>query len=90
MSQHEHYQAIAASIREDFVPKDAYLSRQWLELENERLWPRVWQIACRSEEVARVGDYVTYDIADESIIVVRVSAAEIKAYYNACQHRGRQ
>lgn len=90
MSRSDPYRAVAASIREDFVPKDAYLSRRWLELENERLWPRVWQIACRNEEVARVGDYVTYDIADESIIIVRVSATEIKAYYNACQHRGRQ
>ena len=65
MSRSDPYRAVAASIREDFVPKDAYLSRRWLELENERLWPRVWQIACRNEEVARVGDYVTYDIADE-------------------------
>jgi len=80
----------AERIRLDFVPKDAYLSKEWLRLENERLWPRVWQIACRVEEVKQVGDYVTYNIADESIIVVRTGEERIEAFFNVCQHRGRR
>jgi phenylpropionate dioxygenase-like ring-hydroxylating dioxygenase large terminal subunit len=80
----------AAPIRLDFVPKDAYLSKEWLRAENERLWPKVWQIACRAEEVGRVGDYVTYNIADESIIVVRTAEERIQAFFNVCQHRGRR
>jgi phenylpropionate dioxygenase-like ring-hydroxylating dioxygenase large terminal subunit len=78
------------SVRGDFVPKTDYLSREFLGLENEMLWPRVWQVVCRNEELPAVGDYVVYDIADESILVVRVAADRIKAYYNVCQHRGRQ
>lgn len=77
-------------IRADFVPKDAYLSKEFLRLENERMWRRVWQIACRVEEIPKVGDYVTYDIADQSIIVVRTAPDTIKAHHNACQHRGRR
>src|SRR5689334_5406135 len=42
------------AVRDDFLPKDAYLSKDFLRLENERMWPRVWQIACRVEEVAKV------------------------------------
>ena len=80
----------AKRIRLDFVPKDAYLSNDWLRLENERLWPRVWQIACRVEEVKQVGDYVTYNIADKSIIVVRTGEERIEAFFNVCQHRGRR
>ena len=34
------------AVRHDFLPKDAYLSKDFLRLENERMWPRVWQIAC--------------------------------------------
>ncbi|MCP1572908.1 aromatic ring-hydroxylating dioxygenase subunit alpha [Herbaspirillum rubrisubalbicans] len=79
-----------ATTRIDFVSKDAYLSRDFLARENEHLWPRVWQMACRLEEIPNVGDYVTYDVIGESIIVVRTSAEEIRAYYNACQHRGRR
>ena len=82
--------SIASRIRPDFLPKDAYLSREWLEAEKQKLWPKVWQIACRAEEVKQVGDYVTYNIADESIIVVRASEGRIEAFYNVCQHRGRR
>src|ERR1700733_3335070 len=80
----------ANQVRDDFVPKHDYLSRDFAKMEEDRLWPRVWQIACREEEIPNVGDYVTYDIVDESIVVVRSAATEIKAFYNVCQHRGRR
>jgi phenylpropionate dioxygenase-like ring-hydroxylating dioxygenase large terminal subunit len=78
------------SVREDFVPKEAYISPDWVKLEAEHLWPRVWQIACRLEEIPNPGDFVTYDIANDSIIVVRTSSVSIRAYYNVCPHRGRR
>ena len=40
-------------------------------LERERLWPRVWQMACREAELAAPGDFVVYDILDDSILIVR-------------------
>jgi nitrite reductase/ring-hydroxylating ferredoxin subunit len=72
------------------IPIEAYTSRAYAEAENERLWGKVWQQACRVEEVPNVGDYVTYDIMDESIIVVRTAPDRVQAFYNVCQHRGRQ
>ena len=42
-------------IRDDFVPKVGFLSREFHDLEKERLWPKVWQIACREEELQKVG-----------------------------------
>ena len=74
----------------DFVNKEDYVSRDFARLEAEQLWPRSWQMACREEEIPKVGDYVTYDVLDESIIVVRTAADTISAYHNACQHRGRR
>ena len=76
--------------RRHVIPKERYVSREFFDLEMERLWPRVWQIACREEEIPEVGDYVTYDIVEESIIVARVAPDRIAAYYNACRHRGRR
>src|SRR5690349_3854805 len=67
---------------EDFIPKEDYVSRDFARLEQQRLWPRAWQMACREEEIPRVGDYVTYDILDESIILVRVAPDRIAAYHN--------
>ncbi len=70
------------------VPKERYTSPAFLELELERLWPRVWQVACREEEVPEPGDFVEYGIGEESLLVVRTGPDEIRAHHNACLHRG--
>jgi phenylpropionate dioxygenase-like ring-hydroxylating dioxygenase large terminal subunit len=70
------------------IPVERYISPDFGRLEEERLWTRVWQMACREEEIPNVGDHVVYDIARHSIIVVRTAPDEIKAYHNACLHRG--
>jgi phenylpropionate dioxygenase-like ring-hydroxylating dioxygenase large terminal subunit len=71
------------------VPVDRYISHEWHRREVEHLWSRVWQFACRVEEIPEVGDYHVYEIATQSYLIVRTSATEIKAYPNACLHRGR-
>jgi len=80
----------SGGVRPDFIPEADYTARDLLARERARLWPRVWQIACREEEIPEVGDYLNYEILDESILLVRVAADEIKAFYNVCQHRGRR
>jgi glycine betaine catabolism A len=70
-----------------FVPKGRYTDPEFLQLELERLFPRVWLNACRFDEVERVGDYVEFEIGDQSIIVVRTEDG-LRAYFNACRHRG--
>ena len=70
------------------IPKERYTSRAFVDLEMERLWSRVWQVACREEEIAEPGDYFEYTIGDQSILVVRADDLAIKAFYNNCLHRG--
>jgi nitrite reductase/ring-hydroxylating ferredoxin subunit len=72
------------------IPVEAYVSEDYARAENDKLWGKVWQIACRVEEVPNIGDFVTYDIVDESIIIVRSTSDRIEAFYNVCQHRGRR
>ncbi|MGB8365089.1 MAG: SRPBCC family protein [Rhizomicrobium sp.] len=71
-------------------PVEAFLSPEYARAESERLWPKVWQMAGRVEEIPEVGDYITYDILDDSILIVRSAPDTIRAYYNVCPHRGRQ
>jgi phenylpropionate dioxygenase-like ring-hydroxylating dioxygenase large terminal subunit len=80
----------APVIRDDFIPADAYLSPELVKLEKERLWPKVWQMACRVEEIPKVGDFVNYKICDDSILITRTAEDRIQAFYNVCQHRGRK
>ena len=69
------------------IPTPRYYDEAFYNLENERLWPKVWQMAARLELLENVGDFVEYSNLGKSVIVVR-SKDGIKAYHNACRHRG--
>ena len=75
-------------------PVEAFLSREYLEREKTQLWPKVWQMAERLEDFPAVGDWITYNVAEESIIIVRVAEGDganaFHAFHNVCPHRGRQ
>lgn len=71
------------------ISVDRYTSKAWHDLEVERLWRRVWQFACREEEIPEIGDHIRYDIAGLSFLIVRNEQGTIKAFPNACLHRGR-
>jgi phenylpropionate dioxygenase-like ring-hydroxylating dioxygenase large terminal subunit len=72
------------------VPREVFFDKYYHDLEVEQLWKKVWQWACREEEIPEVGDYVVYDIADLSVLVVRSTPNQLRAFYNACLHRGTQ
>ena len=69
------------------IPKERYCDESFFRLENEHFWPRVWQMACRLEEIPEIGDWIEYRILDKSVILVR-TAQGVKAFHNACVHRG--
>jgi phenylpropionate dioxygenase-like ring-hydroxylating dioxygenase large terminal subunit len=71
------------------VEVSRYWTREEHDREVERLWKRVWQMACHEDDIPNVGDTHVYDIAGLSYIIVRQSETEIKAFPNACMHRGR-
>ena len=77
-------------VRPDLIPARRYHDPEFYALEREKLWPHVWQMACRLEEIPKPGDFVVYDILDQSVIVTRVDEKRIKAFFNACRHRGAQ
>ena len=76
-------------INPERIPSQRYYDEEFYKLECEHLWSRTWQMACRLEEIQEVGDYIEYRILDKSVIVVRTKAG-VKAFHNACRHRGVQ
>lgn len=77
-------------VRPDFVPVADYISKDFLELENEKVWPKVWLMACREEELGGAGAYHGFNVVRDSILLVRQPDGAIKAFHNVCQHRGRR
>ncbi|MGA8723686.1 MAG: aromatic ring-hydroxylating dioxygenase subunit alpha [Acidimicrobiales bacterium] len=73
---------------DDAIPRARYTDAEFAALEFDRLWSRVWQVACREEELAEVGAFCEYLIGDQSVLVVRSEPETIRAFHNSCLHRG--
>ena len=65
-----------------------HTSDEFWELEQNELWPKVWVMAGRAEDVAETGDYFLFDDLDVQLIVVRGTDGRLRCFYNTCQHRG--
>jgi carnitine monooxygenase subunit len=69
------------------IPTPRYYDQEFYDLEVEKVWPHVWQMACRLEQIPEVGDWIEYSNVGKSVIIVRTNDG-VKAFNNACRHRG--
>jgi phenylpropionate dioxygenase-like ring-hydroxylating dioxygenase large terminal subunit len=72
------------------VPYEVYYDPQYVAREVEHVWLKYWQVACREEDLPKVGDRLTYDVGPLSFLVVRTAGQQFKAFFNSCRHRGRR
>ena len=72
------------------IPKDRYLTRAFAAREADALWPRVWNLVGPTSDVEEPGDYLAFELGDESVLVVRGDDGVLRAFHNVCQHRGRR
>lgn len=72
------------------IAAERYTSPDFMALEQARMWPRVWQFAARDEDMPAAGDYVVYENAGRSYLVVRQDDGSVRAFHNVCLHRGRK
>ncbi len=72
------------------IPVDAYISEDYARAERDRLWRKVWLQAGRVEDVPDEGNFLTFEVLDDSVLIVRNAQGELNAYHNVCPHRGRR
>ena len=70
------------------VDRTIYSDPDVLELEQQLIFRRSWHFACLTGEVRSSGDFFTATVAGEPVLVVRSDDGELRAFYNACTHRG--
>ncbi len=70
------------------LERDFYVAREVFEADLARIFHRHWIFAGYAFQVARPGDFFTYKVGTELVIVVRDRAGEIRAFHNVCRHRG--
>ena len=68
------------------IPSDWYVDPRIADLENRTLFSRSWQMVGRAEQVAEPGQYVTGELARESIFVVRGADGCLRGFFNVCRH----
>ena len=72
--------------RASTIPEPWYTDELVFEVEQRTVFSRSWQVAARVDQLSKAGDYVTTEIADEPVVVVRGSDNQIRAFFNVCRH----
>ncbi|MBL7492371.1 aromatic ring-hydroxylating dioxygenase subunit alpha [Frankia sp. AgB1.9] len=70
------------------ITTERYTSPQIAAHERDLIWMKTWQVVGRVDELAKAGDWKTYQLFDQSFIIVRGRDDIIRGFVNACRHRG--
>src|SRR5438552_2696532 len=70
------------------LERDFYVAAEVFAADLARIFQRHWIFAGYAFQVARPGDFFTYKIGTESVIVARDHGGTIRAFHNVCRHRG--
>ncbi len=70
------------------LPRDLYVSEEAFRFDTQVMLKSVWLYACTVAHVKNPGDYFLFELAHNSIIIVRGRDNEVRAFWNSCRHRG--
>lgn len=70
------------------IPVYRYISPDFAKVEIEKVFAKAWLVACSVDHVAEAGDYYEYRAGPYSVLIVRGDDGELRAFQNACRHRG--
>jgi carnitine monooxygenase subunit len=73
---------------EHTLPYDNYVNPQIFEEEKKKIFQDSWVLAGHISQVGKPGDFFTFEIADQPLIISRDKNNELNAFYNICPHRG--
>lgn len=65
-----------------------YVSPEVFAADLDRIWRRHWLYAGHSALIPDAGNWFTWRVGDDQIIVVRGKDGAIRAFHNTCRHRG--
>ncbi|MCL4826403.1 MAG: Rieske 2Fe-2S domain-containing protein [Caldilinea sp.] len=69
------------------LPARWYIDPAILKLEKERIFQRTWQWVGSTTLVQRPGDFFTYDLYGEPLVITRGQDGVLRGFHNVCLHR---
>ena len=70
------------------LPRPFYTDADYGRLDLEHLFYRTWLFAGHEAELPSRGHYLTLQIGDYPVVLVRRGEGDIRAFHNTCRHRG--
>jgi len=70
------------------LPRGLYVSDEAFAFDTQVMLKSVWLYACTVAHVKNAGDYFVFELAGNSIIILRGRDNEVRAFWNSCRHRG--
>ncbi len=87
--QFEHMPALLAQARSGYtLPQELYVGQEAFEFDTRVMLPSVWLYACTVAHVKDPGDWFLFELAANSVIILRGRDGEVRAFHNSCRHRG--
>jgi phenylpropionate dioxygenase-like ring-hydroxylating dioxygenase large terminal subunit len=69
------------------LPGWIYNDAAFFASERERIFLPSWQLAGHVNDIPAEGDFLRFDLLDQSAIVVRGDDGVVRAFHNVCRHR---
>ena len=70
------------------LPAWVYDHPELTRLEHERIFKPSWQLVCHVNSIPSAGDYQTFDLGPDGVLVLRDRDGTVRAFHNVCRHRG--
>lgn len=70
------------------LPGEFYTDQDIFDIELRNIWRRTWLFVGHSCEAKKPGDYFTFEMDHDSVILARQDNGDLKALFNTCRHRG--
>jgi glycine betaine catabolism A len=73
---------------EPALPAAWYYDPAQYDVELTAVWQKSWLYVCHASALSEPLSYRTLEIGDQNIVVLRASDGDLRAFHNACRHRG--
>ena len=83
-------QRVIEDVQKGMIPAKLYSDPEIFDIERRRVFGHAWLFLAHESEIRDPGDYVVRRIVDDSFIICRDEAGEVRVLFNMCLHRGMQ